>query len=173
CPLLEYASLEEDPVLEAHWSTLLANLVDSEKNIDNHVFPYIMSQISSNEYKLISFGFNVISESTLRNESNLTILLYDQPKGLASWVAFVSDREQIFIGWDNILPTRIELENLVRLGLLEHVFDRALIDEMPAMQAAINMRPADSTEKFIELGQQGAVFKQTVLGYKFIEATNS
>jgi hypothetical protein len=49
-PLLEGASLEDDPVLEDKWATLLGNLVDSEQNIQNHVFPYILGQISSGEF---------------------------------------------------------------------------------------------------------------------------
>jgi len=52
-PLLEYSSLEEDDELLAKWSFLLGNLVDSDqKNTDNHVFPYILSQISKDEFNL-------------------------------------------------------------------------------------------------------------------------
>src|SRR5690349_9940374 len=49
CPLLDYAGLEEDEVLQDKWALLLSNIVDSEQNIENHVFPYILSQISRNE----------------------------------------------------------------------------------------------------------------------------
>lgn len=50
CPLLENASLEEDETMQDKWATLLANLADSEQNIQNHVFPYILSQLSKNEF---------------------------------------------------------------------------------------------------------------------------
>ena len=50
CPLLEYSGLEEDEVLHDKWAILLANMVDSNQNIENHVFPYILSQLSSNEF---------------------------------------------------------------------------------------------------------------------------
>lgn len=50
CPLLENASLEEDEILQDKWAILLSNLVDSSQNIENHVFPYILGQISTNEY---------------------------------------------------------------------------------------------------------------------------
>ena len=35
------------------WAILLGNMVDSEQNIENHVFPYILSQISSNEFEAV------------------------------------------------------------------------------------------------------------------------
>lgn len=54
CPLLDYSALEEDDDLQDKWAILLANMVDSEQNIQNHVFPYILSQISSNEFRLIN-----------------------------------------------------------------------------------------------------------------------
>lgn len=50
CPLLDYAGLEEEEVLQDKWALLLSNMVDSEQNIENHVFPYILSQISTNEF---------------------------------------------------------------------------------------------------------------------------
>jgi hypothetical protein len=50
CPLLESASLEDTPKLQVKWSILLSNMVDSEKNIQNHVFPYILSQLSRKEF---------------------------------------------------------------------------------------------------------------------------
>lgn len=49
-PLLEHAGLEEDDLLQDKWATLLSNMVDSEQNIENHVFPYILSQISTGEF---------------------------------------------------------------------------------------------------------------------------
>lgn len=50
CPLLDNAALEEDEILQDKWSILLSNLVDSDQNIENHVFPYILGQISTNEF---------------------------------------------------------------------------------------------------------------------------
>ena len=50
CPLLDYSGIEEDEVLQDKWAILLSNLIDSEQNIQNHVFPYILSQISVKEF---------------------------------------------------------------------------------------------------------------------------
>lgn len=65
CPLLEYSALEENEELQDKWSILLTNMVDSEQNIENHVFPYILSQISSPEFILLE---NVYDDKILRQE---------------------------------------------------------------------------------------------------------
>ena len=57
CPLLEGAALEEDETLQDKWAILLSNMVDSEQNIQNHVFPYILSQMSSNEFLFVERVF--------------------------------------------------------------------------------------------------------------------
>lgn len=49
-PLLETSALEEDEILQDKWAILLSNMVDSEQNIENHVFPYILGQLSTNEF---------------------------------------------------------------------------------------------------------------------------
>lgn len=53
CPLLDYSGLEEDDILQDKWAILLSNMVDSDQNIENHVFPYILSQLSSNEFLVL------------------------------------------------------------------------------------------------------------------------
>lgn len=53
CPLLDYAALEEDNVLQDKWALLLSNMVDSDQNIENHVFPYILSQVSITEFMVL------------------------------------------------------------------------------------------------------------------------
>ncbi len=57
-PLMENASLEEDETLQDKWATLLGNMADSEQNIQNHVFPYLLSQISKNEFKVLEATWN-------------------------------------------------------------------------------------------------------------------
>ncbi|WP_316819427.1 Abi-alpha family protein [Pedobacter gandavensis] len=67
CPLLDYAALEDDEKLQDKWANLLANMVDSEQNIDNHVFPYLLSQISITEF--------VVLEDTVRSKKERIALL--------------------------------------------------------------------------------------------------
>lgn len=57
CPYLEHASLEDDDELQDKWAILLVNMVDSQQNIQNHVFPYILSQLSSDEFKFLESVF--------------------------------------------------------------------------------------------------------------------
>jgi DNA repair exonuclease SbcCD ATPase subunit len=59
CPLLDYAALEEDEVLQDKWALLLSNMVDSDQNIENHVFPYILSQISKNEFLILETAVEI------------------------------------------------------------------------------------------------------------------
>ena len=72
CPLLEYSSLEEEEELQDKWAILLANMVDSKQNIENHVFPYILSQISLNEFKFLesSYDEKIIRQRDLTEELN-------------------------------------------------------------------------------------------------------
>jgi hypothetical protein len=58
CPLLDYSGIEEDEILHDKWAILLSNMVDSEQNIENHVFPYILSQLSSNEFLILEKVFD-------------------------------------------------------------------------------------------------------------------
>lgn len=80
CPLLDYSALEEDEELQDKWAILLTNMVDSAQNIENHVFPYILSQISSTEFSLLE---NVYDDKIIRQE-RLTIELSEFEKGIPS-----------------------------------------------------------------------------------------
>lgn len=72
CPLLDYSGIEEDDLLQDKWAILLSNMVDSEQNIDNHVFPYILSQLSKNEFIFLeeSFEEKQLRVELLSNELN-------------------------------------------------------------------------------------------------------
>lgn len=52
-PIMEYSAIEEAEELQDKWAILLSNMVDSEQNIENHVFPYILSQISVMEFQIV------------------------------------------------------------------------------------------------------------------------
>lgn len=58
CPILDYSGIEEDEVLQDKWAILLSNLVDSDQNIENHVFPYVLSQLSKNEFITLETSFD-------------------------------------------------------------------------------------------------------------------
>ena len=50
-PLIEKASLEENEELQNKWAIMITNLADSKKNLQNQIFPYILGQISIEEYE--------------------------------------------------------------------------------------------------------------------------
>lgn len=97
CPLLEMASLEEDDCLQDKWATLLGNMVDSEQNIETHVFPYLLSQISTNE-------FNFIQEFVNQHLYNLKTNEHIINKNPAVDVSSLRE---------------FEVANLIRLGLIK------------------------------------------------------
>ena len=59
CPLLDYSGLEEDDFMLDKWSILLSNMVDSEQNLQNNVFPHILTQLSTNEFKVLEQSYDM------------------------------------------------------------------------------------------------------------------
>jgi hypothetical protein len=91
---MDAASLEDEPDMQSKWAALLSNMVDSEKNIQNHVFPYILGQLSLPEFALldacvreklkrtttISQQLSLFNENSRETADRLThmIALYDK-----------------------------------------------------------------------------------------------
>lgn len=71
CPLLDYAALEEEDLLQDKWALLLSNMVDSTQNIENHVFPYILSQISTNEFLILETAVEMNNDRRTKLNSEL------------------------------------------------------------------------------------------------------
>jgi len=59
CPLLDYSSLEDNELLQDKWANLLTNMVDSQQNIENHVFPYLLSQVSVDEFMMVEIVYKM------------------------------------------------------------------------------------------------------------------
>lgn len=57
-PYLESVSLEENDELQNLWANLFVNYIDSNKNLATHVYPSILSQLSSDEVKLLKYFVN-------------------------------------------------------------------------------------------------------------------
>jgi hypothetical protein len=91
---MDAAALEDEPDMQSKWAALLSNMVDSEKNIQNHVFPYILGQLSLPEFALldacvreklkrtttISQQLSLFNENSRETADRLTrmIALYDK-----------------------------------------------------------------------------------------------
>lgn len=80
CPLLDYSGLEEDEILHDKWAILLSNMVDSDQNIENHVFPYILSQLSSNEFLVLEKVYDEKQERVKKLTMELTEFRESRPK---------------------------------------------------------------------------------------------
>jgi hypothetical protein len=89
-PLLEHSSLEEEPLLQERWETLLIHCIDARRPQAQSIFPFILSQISSKEAQAL-IGLR-----------GMTIKI--------NW--FNSITEQLGID-------EIEFSNLKRLGVIE------------------------------------------------------
>lgn len=68
-PLLEYSSLEEDETLQDKWAKMLVNFIDSEMVYESSIFPFILSQLSSQEVKILDQVFD------LQNKNHLNFYL--------------------------------------------------------------------------------------------------
>src|ERR1700722_6030405 len=137
-PLLEFASLEEDEFLEDRWATLISNLVDSTKNIENHIFPYILSQISVSEYKFLerlTERFRLSLGDSRRELKDKVLVFLKDKKDAVEIVPGEIPNNRLSI-YKNILEIddvvwleNYELENLKRLGLLEESRTYQLTDK--------------------------------------------
>lgn len=85
CPLLDYSGIEEDENLQDKWAILLSNMVDSEQNIENHVFPYILSQLSKNEFQILEKVFDDKQIRVLKLKNELQIYLTERPENEKLW----------------------------------------------------------------------------------------
>lgn len=73
CPLLEFSGLEEDETLSDKWAILLSNMVDSAQNVENQVFPHLLSQLSKREYEQVEtiVKSKLIERSILQEKLNV------------------------------------------------------------------------------------------------------
>ncbi len=127
-PLLENASLEEEEELQEKWSNMICNMADSETNLTNHVFPYILGQISKEEF----YGLEKLN---IRENEHWTdwekLRKIEESGGLLSFAERkIKDKlknnneEGFYAGLDDY-----ELENLIRLGLIRKLPPKITIEE--------------------------------------------
>ncbi|RXK81264.1 Abi-alpha family protein [Filimonas effusa] len=120
-PLLEKASLEESEELQDKWASMLANMVNSEKNFQNQIFPSILSQLSIEEFNELNELLNaekdfrgmVAKYNRVRREYNLSTV-----KQIEELKEKISDLERtgMYLNLEEF-----ECANLVRLGLIKKV----------------------------------------------------
>lgn len=130
CPLLDYSGIEEDEVLQDKWAILLSNMVDSDQNIENHVFPYILSQLSTKEFLVLEKVFDDKQLRVANLTQNLEEFLANRPKierNLKSKIAEIEEKIALIQPQktrpfnDETWELRKEKRNMDRqLNLLKH-----------------------------------------------------
>lgn len=93
-PLLEYASLEDNEKLQDKWATLLANMVDSDQNVENHVFPYLLSQVSIQEFELLEKTLNIKIERVKSLNVKLGEYLKEKDQTLTDLTRHIEVKQQ-------------------------------------------------------------------------------
>jgi hypothetical protein len=170
-PLLEKASLEDNEVLQDKWSNMIVNMVDSENNLQNQIFPYILSQISIEEYnelreliakekdfskrktELVELRVKLDDQYSFKKETKKAKEELDKTEATGFWLSL----------------EEFEQENLLRLGLIKKLPPKIYIEEFKT-----------GSNSFHEMGEQWHQIKAeydfddfgyriTELGEKFIE----
>ncbi len=150
-PLLENASLEENENLQEKWRNLLINYVDSTKSFSSSVYPYLLSQLSSNEVALL---WKLSTSLVNLNRADSKI-----PDGTDF------SHQEFYIS--DIKIKKDEISNLQRLGLI--------FEEEKIVNTKIDSAKVSSNEILpsrlinYELIKTGNI-KLTILGKHFVEA---
>lgn len=169
-PLLENASLEEDSLLQDKWASMIANMADSTKNFQNQIFPYILSQISIEEF------------DKLKNLINDEIYYTTQRKELASKLAsgessYFSSPEtkklqdevtEIEQNGFLLMLEEFEQANLVRLGLVKQLPPKIYIQEFKTGGEDRYREKWHQIEAEYDTSDFG--YRVTELGVLFVEA---
>lgn len=128
-PLLENASLEDNDILQSKWANLLVNMIDSENNLQNQIFPYLLSQISIEEYE------ELMKLSAKEKEHNIAISKLDKLKVEDKYSFNKETKKQELIVNDveqsgfSIPLKEYEISNLIRLGLIRQLPPKIYIEE--------------------------------------------
>lgn len=128
-PLLENSSLEENDDLQDKWASMLTNMVDSELNLQNQIFPYLLGQISIQEFnqlkKLSKDEAEYLREVTELQEKRKSDVLLNS-RELRDLSKKLQETEQRGL-WINL--EEYERANLIRLGLIRELPPKIYVHE--------------------------------------------
>lgn len=169
-PLLEKASLENEEKLQEKWSNMLVNMVDSETNFQNQIFPHILSQLSIGEYEALQEILQKEKELAIKHKGLATIRVLNDDK-----YYFKPETKKLKAEIDNIeqngfwlLIEEFEVANITRLGLIRQLPPKILIEEFQT-----GGRDSEYEEKWHQIDAEydpdNYGYRITDLGRKFIE----
>ena len=128
-PLLENASLEDDEDLQDKWAKMLTNMVNSEYNLQNQIFPYLLSQISIEEFEELK-RLSLKEIDNLKNKEKLRNLIQtDQFSFKKDTKEAKKEVEKVEQDGFLIYIEGFESSNLERLGLIRQLPPKILIEE--------------------------------------------
>lgn len=166
-PLLENASLEEDDHLQNKWAFMIGNLADSNQNFQNQIFPYLLTQISLNEFQQLE-KFNEKERQYMINHIKLIDLRKEEMfyyndiyKQLYKEVNKANQE-----GFTVKQLEEYEYSNLQRLGLLKQLPPRIIIDELQIEHKGYEDSEYYSLEAEYDSEDYG--YRITSLGIKFL-----
>ena len=169
-PLLENASLEEDEELQEKWANMIGNLADSEQNLQNQIFPYLLSQVSKEEYNnLLEISSD---EKNFQKKLEKFKMLEENGKTYSSeginLDEQIKDTQQTGF-WLNL--EGYEIANLQRLGLIKQLNPKILVE---GFSTGNSIFPPDQWHQLeAEYDKEDSGFRITPLGTKFLESCES
>lgn len=110
-PLLEYSSLEDDETLQEKWANLFINYVNSDENYESSVFPYILSQLSTEEvgelerfyqrrYPIVQGPTQLYDKVMAANLTRLGLIIQLLPHFTAKTVNTYRSRNETIVEYD-------------------------------------------------------------------------
>ena len=167
-PLLDNLSIEEDEELQDKWAKMIVNLADSEKNFQSQIFPYLLNQISKEEFD----GLQELLEK--ESEYNILVLKYSALKENDKF-KFDTETKQAEKAVDLVNQEgyilyleEFETANLIRLGLIRQLPPKIYVQEFSAGGSEYEGR-----EQWFQLDASYESYPNgyriTELGRKFIE----
>lgn len=165
-PLLDNASLEDNEELQDKWANMIVNLVDSQMNLQNQIFPYLLSQISIEEYNELKILIEKETEFVyqrldyLKARDKFSFQLTREERKIKE------DVDKIEQGGFPLNLEDFEKANLFRLGLVRQLPPKIYIEEF-------STGSRDEGEKWHQLEAEYDAdnygYRVTELGKKFIE----
>lgn len=137
-PLLDKASLEDNEEIQDKWAKMLTNMVDSEYNLQNQIFPHILSQISIEEFNELKVLQSQEKEYLQKieeyaNEKTKVTNSDSMPDMRTSYQKMwkmEKEMDNIEQGGFWIELEEFERANLLRLGLIKQLPPRIFVDEI-------------------------------------------
>ncbi|NGF75745.1 DUF4393 domain-containing protein [Fluviicola sp. SGL-29] len=162
-PLLEHSSLEEEDELQDLWAKMLTNMLDSDENNQKHIFPYILSQISLDDYKALQELYCDERDYWTTRKDFKTAL-----EKLEFGINVIETNEEMRNKIDAIEQTGFyifEADNLHRLGLIRRLPPPIIIPEFEAS----NQLGASYIRLEAKYDVDDYGYRMTDLGDSFIE----